>query len=74
MDVGRNKKGESHSHKFYDIKRTRAISNTTFNRYYEAFALTIEAMQKKNITIYSCSDISRLNHIIPYKNLMDFSW
>lgn len=72
MDVVRqDDKGNTHFHLDYNIKRVKAVSNKRYDNFFLAWMRTISLLKKKNIRIFSCSKISRLNTLIPYVDVRE---
>jgi hypothetical protein len=64
-------KGNTHFHKDYNPDRVKAVSDKRYKSFFLAWSRTISLLKKKNIQMFSCSKISKLNDIIPYINIKD---
>lgn len=61
-------KGKTHYHELYNSEIQ--TFNDLLQRYYENFYFSIRDYRGKS-KIYSCSEISRLNDFVPYKNIKE---
>lgn len=52
---------------YHDRYRNRKISGDDFKRFHDNFILALNMIKEKtNIQVVSCSDVSRLNKVLPY--------
>jgi hypothetical protein len=60
----------THFHTDYDNNRIKKTKDVRYDKFYEAFTQTIKDLKNKDVTVFSCSETSRLNDIIEYKDLL----
>jgi len=71
IDIQRiNSENRTHFHTDYDNNRIKKTKDVRYDKFYEAFAITIKDLKAKGITVFSCSETSRLNNIIQYVDLL----
>lgn len=52
---------------YHNRYRSRKITNADFKRFYDNFILALSMIRERtNIQVISCSDVSKLNDVIPY--------
>lgn len=71
MDCQPDTTGKQHFHDAYDDKPWTLATPAWYDRCYQVFRSTIERAELEGYTIYSCSQFSRLNDVISYKNIVD---
>ena len=68
IDLGANANGDTHFHNDYTSLK-RDTSKERYRCFLTEFVRTIAALKTKDISLFSCSEISPLNAIIPYVSL-----
>lgn len=63
--------GKVHHHNKYPTGRVKHNTNKKLNSFKLAFQLVIQKLKTFNIKVYSCSKVSLLNDILPYRNLKE---
>lgn len=66
-----DEEGRTHFHSAYSPERVAATTVCRYDNFLQAFEVTIKEMRRKLIRIYSCSPISRLNPLIPFKDIRE---
>lgn len=69
VDLGPNKSGETHFHNEYLADPPRITKPNRYLQFEQSYHETIRQLKKKNVQVYSCSDVSPLNQVIPYVEL-----
>jgi len=69
-----DEEGRTHFHNDYVGHRVAATSIVRYEQFYQAFEATIKALREKLVRIYSCSPVSKLNDLIPFKDLNDLTF
>ena len=65
IDLIENNIGETHFHNDY-ARFGRHTTPAKYKTFHTEFARTLSALKTKNISVFSCSEVSSLNTIIPY--------
>lgn len=71
IDLRKSLEGRTHFHDKYGKARHGRPKVSNYDGFYNAFKVTIEAIRREKVRVYSCSRISPLNEIIPYKDLRE---
>jgi hypothetical protein len=66
IDVGYESEEQMHFHDDYTKRNLRSTTPTRYNQFYIEFERTLKAMLKAKREVISCSEVSRLNKVIPY--------
>lgn len=74
MDIGTGKDGETHFHSTYKNDEKRKTPPARYKQFHSVFVSTIKAMHDRGREIYSCSEMSSLNEVIPYVPLTSLTF
>lgn len=66
-----DEKDRTHFHTAYKEQRLNSTTVCRYDQFYQAFESTIRKLRKKLIRIYSCSPTSKLNTLIPFKDIKE---
>lgn len=70
--IRQDENGNTHFHDAYGANRTNRgdeVEGPKYETFYTAFKVTIIPMLERGIKIYSCSPVSKLNDLIPFKDI-----
>jgi hypothetical protein len=71
IDAGPSESGETHFHKDYEKDKNRVTSPQRYKQFHKSFVDTIKKMEDLGRDIYSCSEGSSLNSVMPFVRISE---